>query len=72
MVPRNSATALADALARLATDANLRAEIGRQGLESFRANYTWETVRATYRQILSPAEQRDRPSAVESLQESYA
>ena len=72
MVPRNSAPDLAGALARLATNPALRAEMGRQGLESFRANYTWETVRATYLQILRPLQVQDRFVMAEGLQGSYA
>ncbi len=72
MVPRNSAPDLADALARLAMNPGLRAEMGRQALDSFRANYTWETVRTTYRQILQPTRMPQPFEMADCLQESHA
>ena len=72
MVQRNSAEELADALAKLATDPALRAEIGHQGLESFRANYTWETIRLAYRQILRRAPIQDKSAVAGRPVRSYA
>jgi spore coat protein SA len=52
MVPRNDARGLADALTYLATNPELRTELGAQGLASYCKNFTWETVHANYRAIL--------------------
>jgi spore coat protein SA len=52
LVERNSAPALAEALARLATDDGLRKQLSREAYASFQRNFTWEVVRRNYREIL--------------------
>jgi glycosyltransferase involved in cell wall biosynthesis len=52
LVPRNDVTALADAIALLATNTRLRHELAAQALKSFHKNFTWETAHANYRRIL--------------------
>jgi spore coat protein SA len=54
LIARNSAPELAVALIRLALDPKMRRELGTRGLTSFRKNFTWESVHATYRRILEP------------------
>jgi spore coat protein SA len=60
LVPRNDVTALADAIALLATNTRLRHELAAQALKSFHKNFTWETAHANYRRIL----QQQRPQLV--------
>ena len=53
IVPRNDATAFADALKYLAENPEARSQLGAQGLASFRNNFTWQSIQTTYRTILA-------------------
>jgi spore coat protein SA len=52
LVPGDDAEALADALASLAGDGPRRADLSREALRSFTANFAWSAVRKRYQMIL--------------------
>jgi spore coat protein SA len=51
LVERGSAVQLAEALRQLAEDPQLRARLGRQGSDIFRARFTWSTARIRVQQV---------------------
>jgi D-inositol-3-phosphate glycosyltransferase len=63
-VPPRNPPALARALERLLADADLRARLGRAGVERVRSRYTWERVASStlvvYRKLVAPVEEKER------------
>lgn len=72
LVPRNDAPALADALAHLAGNPHLRAKVGAEGLASFRKNFTWDTVRTSYKEILGDRPMPQERAIGRTLRSSHA
>ena len=52
LVEPDAAEELADALQRLLTNSELRAEIGAQGLKSFRRRFTWGAIHRQYEEVV--------------------
>jgi len=52
VVERGSEYALAQAIETLVTDSTLRFRLAQEGYESFRRNFTWQTVRERYHEIV--------------------
>ena len=52
MVPKDNATALAEALERLATNPALRAELARASCLNFKKNFTWTVAGQRYQAIV--------------------
>jgi spore coat protein SA len=72
LVARESASELAAALGQLATDTPLRKRLAREAYASFQMNFTWNSVRHNYREILASKTEESMKREIATGRRAYA